>query len=170
MKLWHIQQGTTSCDESTIPLASLPGLDKRTIYHTDRSHQSHILESPKKARLKTRLLACRPRGIQLQNGTYTWKHQQTSRCTVITPRNRQGWKWQPRYHNDSLTQNPNGNHPGIPIRKVPTEHPKRNPWSLYCWTPWMRWNNQKNQRTPSMAKNEPMDHRLCQRMHHPPTE
>ena len=93
MKLWHLQQGVASRHESTVPLATIPSLDKRTLHNPDWPCKSHILEGSEETRSKTCPMACRPRRIQLRDGTHPWKHKWAGQCTIITPRNWQRGKW-----------------------------------------------------------------------------
>ena len=49
-KLRHLQSGTTSRDEESVPLATIPRLDKGTIHNIHRSRKPHLLESPQESR------------------------------------------------------------------------------------------------------------------------
>ena len=59
-KLRYLQQGTASCDESTLPLETISSLDQRTLHDLNRPCKPHVLESSQETRPKTCPLACRP--------------------------------------------------------------------------------------------------------------
>ena len=170
MKLRYLQQGTASHDEGTIPLVTIPSVDKRALHNSNRPRKPYVLESSQETRPKTCLLACRPGRIQLRNGAHPRKYKRPSRRVVTPTRDWQGREWQSKHRDDSPTSHQNCRHIRSPIRPIPKEHSTRTPRSPHRQTPWKGWNTPESQETLSMAKDEPVDHRLHQGMRHLPTE
>ena len=96
MELQHLQMGTSSNNESTHPLVTLPRMDKNPIYYPHWPRQPPILESPSETEPLYGMMACQPPRVWFHHQTHPWKDQHPSRWTIMSTQLWPGQKRQPR--------------------------------------------------------------------------
>jgi hypothetical protein len=87
-KLRHIRKRITGNNEITSTLATIPGMDQRTIYHPNGPRQPAILEVAKEPQPKDRKMARRSTRIRLRNPTHTRKNECDCGRSVSTTKGR----------------------------------------------------------------------------------
>jgi hypothetical protein len=100
-KLWHIWMRTIGHYEILSPLATISGMDKRTVHDPHQPCQPAILEISRKSQQTNGTMACRPLEIWLWNQTHPWQYQHTGRCSIMTTKSRPRKGRQPKHSNHS---------------------------------------------------------------------
>ena len=100
-ELRHIRTGAASSDESPFSLATIPGMNNKTLCDPHRPCEPTILEGPTWPKPTNRKMAHRPSRIWLSGQIYPWEGKHAGWCVIKAGWNRHWRTGQQRSHHDS---------------------------------------------------------------------